>query len=117
MKLQQKVRYGIACLYELSKYPGSYVDTNTISKEQHIPCAYAHKILQHLSHAGLIIAHKGLGYKLARPLEDITAAEFIDVLSDEPTGPIDSSSVGSLFENRIHQALQSFTLGELAHLQ
>jgi len=113
MRLHQKVRYGVACLYELSKHPGEYVDTETISKCQSVPCAYAHKILQHLAHSGLVLAHKGLGYKLARPLENITAAEAIDILTvDVEPFPI-NSAIGTLLENRIHQALSSFTLGEL----
>jgi Rrf2 family protein len=113
MKLQQKVRYGVACLYELSKHPGEYLDTETLTKTQNIPCAFAHKILQQLCHAGLVIAHKGLGYKLARPLENITAAEIIDVLTADTETPTGNSDIGVLLENRIHKALSSFTLGEL----
>lgn len=116
MKLQQKVRYGIACLFELSKHPGEYIDTNSISHRQKVPCAYAHKILQHLAHSGLVLAHKGLGYKLARPLEDITAVEFIDVLTIEPANNTPTQDVGALFELRINQALEKFTLGELFRL-
>lgn len=113
MRLQHKVRYGVACLYELSKFTGEYVDTDTIAKNQLIPCAYAHKILQHLAHSGFVIAHKGLGYKLARPLQDITAAEVIDVLTVETDETTATSEIGNLLADRIRQALSSFTLGEL----
>ena len=113
MKLQQKVRYGVACLYELSKFTGEYAPTEVISHNQNIPCAYAHKILQMLSHCGLVLAYKGLGYKLARPLADISVAEVMDILAAEPEPALSTSLIGNLLENKIHQALNSCSLGEI----
>ncbi len=113
MKLSQKIRYGVACLFELSRHPGEYIDTKTITKTQKIPCAFAHKILQQLARGGLILAHKGLGYKLARPLQNITAAEAIEILDAEAQPDTADRSIGALLENRIHRELSNFTLSEV----
>lgn len=115
MRLNQKVRYGVACLFELSKFPTEYMDTDHIIHKQNIPPAYAHKILQTLAHAGLVFSMKGAGYKLARPLSEITALEVIETLTKD-MDPTDSNpDMGILFEERINKALGAFTLAELVH--
>src|SRR5260221_10639357 len=83
MKLNQKVRYGVGCLFELSKNPYEYMEADEIAKRQTIPAAYAQKILQTLAHEGFVYSMKGLGYKLARPLGEITALSLIDSLSKD----------------------------------
>jgi Rrf2 family protein len=113
MRLNQKVRYAVACLFELSKHLGEYLDANQIAFKQNIPSAYAHKILQVLAHAGLVLALKGAGYQLARPLKEITALEVIESLGKE-TDPNDSlPDMGFRFEQRINQALSGLTMDEV----
>lgn len=113
MRLNQKVRYGVGCLYELSKTPSDYVDGDHIAARQAIPRSYAHKVLQLLANAGLIHAQRGAGYKIARPLADITALEIVEVLTVEPDAGKASPDLGLLLERRIDEALAGFTLGEL----
>jgi len=113
MKLNQKVRYGVGCLYELSKHPGEYMDADQIARHQTIPPAYAHKVLQSLSNAGLVFAQKGQGYKLARPLSDITALEVIELLTADADPNASNPDVGVILEEKINKALGSFTLEEL----
>lgn len=113
MKLNQRVRYGVACLYELSKNPGEYMDALEIARRQTIPPAYAQKVLHTLAQAGLIFAQKGLGYKLARPLSHITATEVIDMLTAEVDPNQSNPDMGVLLEARINKALGTVTLGEL----
>ncbi len=111
MKINQKVRYGVACLYELSKNPHEYKHTDEIAAKQSIPTAYAHKVLQSMAHSGLIQSMKGFGYKLQKPLSEITALQVIDALSKEETP--NNSVIGSLLDARINKALGSFTIHEL----
>ena len=113
MKLNLKVQYGVACLFELSKHPGEYMDAQEIASKQNIPPAYAHKILQSLSHVGLVYAVKGIGYRLSRPLANITALELVEALSVEPDPTATNPEIGAVLERRINKMLGSFTLGEL----
>jgi len=113
MKLNQKVRYGVGCLYELSKYSTDYMDAELIAVHQGIPGAYAHKVLQLLSHAGLVFAQKGMGYKLARPLSEITALEVIELLTSDLDPNASNPDIGKRLEKRINEELGNFTLDEL----
>jgi len=113
MKLSQCVRYAVACLFELSKYSLEYIDAEHIATAQKIPHAYAHKILQHLAKAGYVFSHKGCGYKLARPLSDITALEIIELLTSEEDPSATNPDMGIRLESRVNEALSHLTLGEL----
>ena len=113
MKLNQKVRYGVGCLFELSKNPHEYMDADEIARRQVIPPAYAQKILQVLSREGFVFSMKGTGYRLGRALADITALELIDALSKDMDPSATSPDVGFLLEARVNKALGSFTLSEI----
>ena len=114
MKLNHKVRYGIACLLELSKSLGEFIDAEFIAARQAIPPAYAHKVLQALAHAQIVMSQKGLGYRLARPLANITALEVIEALTISAGTDTVIAGPGDAIERRIQFTLGSMTLGELA---
>jgi len=113
MRLNQKVRYGVACLFELAQFPGEYMDSDHMARKQNIPPAYAHKVLQAMVHGGLVFALKGVGYKLARPLASITALEVIEALTKDLDPNASNPDMGIVLEERINKALGSFTLAEL----
>src|SRR5687767_9074341 len=103
MRLNQKVRYAVACLFELSKHMGTFVGAEAIANRQHIPAAYAHKILQAMVHAGFVISQKGLGYQLARPLADITALQVIETMTADVDPNASNPDMGMLLESRINK--------------
>lgn len=107
MKLNQKVRYGLECLFELASTPTEYTDGDHIATARGIPSAYAQKILSALAQYGLIYSMKGQGYRLARPLEDITALEVIKAL--DQTAPVAEHPL----ERRILAALEGVSLETL----
>jgi Rrf2 family protein len=113
MKLNQKVRYAVACLFELSKHLCEFIDADTIASKQTIPAAYAHKVLQALARAGIVVSQKGVGYKLARPLADITALQVIETMTADVDPNASNSDMGMLFEARINKILEGVTLGEV----
>ncbi len=113
MRLNQKVRYAVGCLFELSKNIGTFLGTDAIAHRQNIPPAYAHKVLQAMAKAGFIVSQKGLGYKLARPLADITALEVIETMTAEVDPNATNPDMGMLFESRINKMLSSVKLGEV----
>ena len=113
MRINQKVKYGVACLFELSKTPTEFRDAIDIAVKQSIPQAYAQKVLQSLAQAGIIFALKGAGYRLAKPLSSITALEVMESLTVEMDPNTTNPDMGMLLEKRVNQALGSFTLAEL----
>lgn len=113
MRINQKVKYGVACLFELSKSPTEFHDALDIANKQMIPTAYAQKVLQSMAHAGLIFALKGVGYRLAKPLSSITALEVMEALTVEVDPNATNPDMGMQLEKRVNQALGSFTLAEL----
>lgn len=112
MKLSQTVRYAVMCLFELAKMPFEFFDAESLSTRLNIPPAYTHKVLQSLAHAGLIISMKGAGYKLSRPLNNISALEVIEALSKEPA-ILQVTDASVLIEKRINAALKDCTLDQL----
>ena len=112
MKVTLKVRYGLECLFELAKQPHEYLDAERIATRRGIPVAYAQKVLQSLAHAGLIYSLKGMGYRIARPLQDITALEVMDALTADETRHM--AGVEAVLERRINDTLKGVTLDALA---
>src|SRR5690242_2144005 len=106
MKFNQSVHYGIACLLELAKMPLDYIEASRIAACRNIPLAYTHKVLQHLGHAGLVYAHKGMGYKLARPLSDITVIDVMEAVRKNGEPVSAPSPVGLNVEKRVNAVLQ-----------
>lgn len=113
MRLNQKVRYAAGCLFELSKQIGEFMGAEAIAARQSIPPAYAHKVLQAMAHAGLVVSQKGLGYKLARPLSEITALDVIETMTADVDANSSNPDLGILLEARINKALEGVTLGDL----
>lgn len=116
MKINQKVKYGMACLLELAKNPTEFLDSDRIAAKQAIPPAYAHKVLQCMAHMGLVYGVKGAGYRIQRPLSEITALQLFRAFSHD-AATNDDSAIGQLLERRVDQALGSFTLQELTRTQ
>lgn len=113
MRINQKVKYGVACLFELAKTPTEFLDTEHIAAKQHIPPAYAQKVLQAMARVGLIYSLKGAGYRLTRPLSNITALEVMEALTADNDTSINDMEIGIQLEKRVNKALGSFTLAEL----
>ncbi len=110
MRINQKVRYGVACLYELSKEPEGFTDANLIARRQDIPPAYAQKVLQLMAQANLVQGMKGAGYKLSVPLENITVLKVMEVLSAESITEETPRKSSIVIEQKIKQALGSISL-------
>lgn len=112
MRLSHKVTYGLACLFELAQQPTEYIDAERLARARSVPPSYAQKILQSLAHAGLLFSQKGAGYRLARPLQDITALEVINALSQEEEEA--TNNAGRVLSRRINDTLAKVTLDSLA---
>lgn len=95
MKLSTKGRYSLrsmlalACIANGSDRP---VSLKQISEHEKISVSYLEQLFVHLRRAGLVksVRGPGGGYLFARPLDEITVAEIMDVVN-EPVQPVDCS--------------------------
>jgi Rrf2 family transcriptional regulator, iron-sulfur cluster assembly transcription factor len=87
MQVTRAGEYGVLGMLNLARRPtGQCVMIDDISREERISKSFLAKIFQDLAKAGLVISLRGArgGYKLARPLEQITILEIIEAIE----GPI-----------------------------
>lgn len=110
MKLNQKVRYAVGCLFELSKNIGTFIGAEAIAHRLNIPVSYAHKVLQAMAHAGFVVSQKGLGYKLARPLGEITALQVIETMTADVDPNATNPDMAVAFETQINKMLSNVSL-------
>ncbi|MBN2232256.1 MAG: Rrf2 family transcriptional regulator [Deltaproteobacteria bacterium] len=95
MKLSTKGRYSLrsmlalACIANGSERP---VSLKQISEHEKISVSYLEQLFVHLRRAGLVrsVRGPGGGYLFARPLEEITVGEVMDVVN-ETVQPVDCS--------------------------
>jgi FeS assembly SUF system regulator len=73
-------------LSHLAAQRGGIASAHQVAGATHLGPATVSKVLKSLAHAGLVVSARGVqgGYSLARPAEEITAAEIIDALE----GPV-----------------------------
>jgi FeS assembly SUF system regulator len=87
IRLSRLSDYGIVLMAQLAGRAGSAPsNAREVAAEVHLPLPVVSKVLKALARCGLLVSHRGAkgGYSLARPPEEITAAEMIAALE----GPI-----------------------------
>jgi Rrf2 family protein len=98
MNLSAKTEYACLAMLELAKEydSGEPMQLRRIAAEHGIPARFLVQILLQLKGAGLVASTRGAagGYRLARPPQEITLADVIDVIEgdDRPTSSAAKSS-------------------------
>ncbi len=83
MRILSQEEYGLRCLLQLARQRGSEpMSIYEIAKAERLSPEYAGKLMQLLRRAGLATSSRGPGggYRLARPAEEISVWEAIEVL-------------------------------------
>src|SRR5512146_3236341 len=91
MKVSSRGEYGLRALYDLAEhYAQGAIPSADIARRQHIPPNYLNQLLIVLRRSGLISSERGRhgGHRLARPPQQITLSEAVQVL-DGSTAPVD----------------------------
>ena len=87
MKLSAKTEYACLAMLELAKEydSGEPVQLRRIAAEHGIPARFLVQILLQLKGASLVASTRGAagGYRLARPPQEITLADVIDVMEGD----------------------------------
>ena len=89
MQLSSQEEYGLRCLLQLAQAgAGATVSLPEIARAEGISMPHAAKLMRVLREGGLVASERGQsgGYHLARPPEEITAKQAIDVLGGELYG-------------------------------
>src|SRR5437773_719967 len=131
LRLSKKADYALMAMKhlaaDLSHGPAS---AREIAECYDIPLELLAKVLQQLTHRGLLVSHMGIrgGYHLARPTIAISVADIIEAID----GPLAITACGPADErceqfskcnvrdplwrvkDRIVEVLQTFTLSEMA---
>jgi len=82
MKISTRGRYGIRAMVDLASNNGKCKSIRSIAKSQGLSETYLEQLFMPLKRAGLIESIRGAqgGYRLNRPMEEITAGEILEVL-------------------------------------
>ncbi|MBE5768802.1 MAG: Rrf2 family transcriptional regulator [Clostridiales bacterium] len=129
MKLSTKGKYGLYAMYYLAQHFGQGCQPLKAVAESGVPEDYLEQLLGTLRRAGLVATVRGAqgGYALAKPPEEITVGDIIDVLEgplnisecvgDESccrrAGQCRSRQVWEYLSRSINQVLQSITLRDM----
>ena len=118
MKITKTFAYALACIQELAKKCGTYVQTAELAVSQNIPAPYCQKILYALAKSGILNSIKGQGFCLLLSPAEITTLRVLRALSEG--GQMDSSgaSQGALnfsdqINSRLNSALENITIAQM----
>jgi FeS assembly SUF system regulator len=96
LRMSKLTDYGTLVLSQLAAQHGGIASAGQVADATRLGPATVSKLLKSLAHAGLVVSARGVqgGYALARPPENITAAEIIDAL-EGPVAITECSSANS----------------------
>ena len=86
MQVSRKIDYVLRAVIYLARGDGGVYSIAEIAKAEDIPKKFLEKILQDLTHKGIVHSRRGAqgGYSLARPRDQITFREIIEAVE----GPV-----------------------------
>ncbi|MEO8276290.1 MAG: SUF system Fe-S cluster assembly regulator [Thermoanaerobaculia bacterium] len=82
LRMTKQTDYGFVLLARLAAEPGRAMNAPELAGETQLPLPMVSKILKLLVRQGLLDSHRGVkgGYSLARPAQEIHAAEILKAL-------------------------------------
>ena len=86
LRMSKLTDYGTLVLAQLSACDGGLSSAHQVATDTHLAQPTVSKLLKTLARAGLVVSERGVhgGYALARPADEISAAQIIDALE----GPV-----------------------------
>lgn len=132
LKISTKGRYALRVMIDLAEQnTGNYITLKEISQRQEISMKYLESIISLLVKGNILLGlrGKGGGYKLAKPSDQITAAEILIITegSISPIACLDSKTntceragecktlpMWMELDRRITEYLQSISIADLA---
>lgn len=95
LRMSKLTDYGTMVLAQLAASEPGWTTAGQVADATHLAPPTVSKLLKALAHSGLVVSSRGVqgGYALARPAEQITAAEILDAL-EGPVAITECSSAG-----------------------
>ena len=113
-----KSPYAVRALAELARRGGSApVPIGDLARARDIPVQFLEGLFATLRRAGLIQSHRGVkgGYSFARPPEEITVLEVVELLEGElGTDSAASGAIWSEAVDAVKDVLRGATIAEVA---
>ncbi len=83
--IKRDTDYAFRALVDLALKHPHVVSAGSLAADQGIPIAFLQKLLQKLTHAGLVQSHRGVqgGFALAREPREISAEEIVEAIQGE----------------------------------
>lgn len=96
IRMSKLTDYAIVLLAHLAQSGGRTLTAHELSARSHVPVPTVSKLCKELSKAGLVHSQRGRhgGYELARPAEQISVAEVVELM-EGPIGLTECSSAGN----------------------
>ncbi len=81
-KMSRKTEYGLMALKVFEQSQGGFVSAKTVAETTHAPFEVTARVLQVLSHKGILQAEYGVngGYRLAKTLDQISVLDLVESL-------------------------------------
>lgn len=128
--IKRDTDYAFRALVHLALKHPQVVSAGNLAADQGIPIAFLQKLLQRLTHAGLVQSHRGVqgGFALTREPREISAEEIVEAIQGEIAmnrcllGKPDCQNAGSCpvqrrlagIQQDVKHALSDLTLEDLA---
>jgi Rrf2 family cysteine metabolism transcriptional repressor len=115
LSITTKSPYALSALVELHRQGGSGpVPIAELARRREIPVQFLEQLFATLRRAGILRSQRGVkgGYSLARPAEEITVLELVELLD----GPLGAGAVGvfGLAANAAEAVLAEATVASIA---
>lgn len=127
MRLSRASTYAISALAHIAAQGGEPVQGRCIAATCRLPLEYLLKILQRLTHAGILKSERGRsgGFHLSRPADEITLREIVEAM-EGPLQPYPISSSADAVQQELARIsrqvcdytadlLSQTTLDQIAH--
>ena len=117
MKTTKTVGYALACIAELAKRMGEFVQVSEIAAAQNIPVSYCQKVLLALSRSGIVVSVKGQGFCLAIAPENISTLKVMQAMREDSAAESEMSdsirSIGDTLAMKVNAALAALTVADV----
>ena len=113
MKMNRTLAYGLVCLHRLEAEGRNrpWVQLADIARDQGLPRAYCHKVLQALVHSGLVRSVRGKGYRLARPLDKISVWAVMEAFTFNGAPKQDKPELSILLYESLREQVNKWLVG------
>lgn len=117
MKPTKTIAYALACIRELSKRMGEFVQVSEIAAAQNVPAAYCQKILLALSKAGIVLSVKGQGFCLLLQPESISTLRVLQALQENSSNDYNENEsirmITHSLSTKLNSTLERLTVAEI----